>query len=80
MFPLYYYRSKLSQRHVPNNHLTILNFDSKERNMIYNLADVFVSPIDSIQETFGLTPIEAMCAGIHQIVSNCGKNSPISQR
>jgi glycosyltransferase involved in cell wall biosynthesis len=49
---------------------TILNFDSKERNMIYNLADVFVSPIDSIQETFGLTPIEAMCAGVPQIVSD----------
>ena len=48
----------------------LTNFDSKERNTIYNLADVFVSPIDSIQETFGLTPLEAMCAGIPQIVSD----------
>jgi len=49
---------------------TILNFDPKCRNEIYNLADVFISPIDNFQETFGLTPIEAMCAGIPQIVSD----------
>lgn len=48
----------------------IIGFPPKERNMIYNLADVFVSPIDSIQETFGLTPLEAMCAGIPQVVSD----------
>jgi D-inositol-3-phosphate glycosyltransferase len=37
---------------------------------LYGCADLFVSPIDSIQETFGLTPIEAMACGIPQVVSD----------
>ncbi len=41
-----------------------------ERNEIYNMADVFLAPTDNIQETFGLTPIEAMAAGIPQVVSD----------
>lgn len=37
---------------------------------LYNAADVFVSPADSVQECFGLTPVEAMACGLPQIVSN----------
>lgn len=33
-------------------------------------ADVFVSPVDNIQETFGLTPLEAMASGVPQVVSD----------
>jgi glycosyltransferase involved in cell wall biosynthesis len=33
-------------------------------------ADVFVSMADNIQETFGLTPVEAMAAGLPVIVSD----------
>lgn len=33
-------------------------------------ADMFLSPSDNIQETFGLTPIEAMAAGLPVIVSD----------
>lgn len=33
-------------------------------------ADVFLSLVDNIQETFGLTPIEAMAAGLPVIVSD----------
>lgn len=33
-------------------------------------ADVFVSPGDSIQESFGLTPVEAMSCGIPQVVAD----------
>jgi D-inositol-3-phosphate glycosyltransferase len=40
------------------------------KEQLYAAADVFVSPIDNIQETFGLTPLEAMACGIPQIVSN----------
>ncbi len=32
-------------------------------------ADIFVSPVDNIQETFGLTPLEAMAAGLPVIAS-----------
>ncbi len=37
---------------------------------LYGAADVFLSPIDNIQETFGLTPAEAMACGVPQIVSD----------
>jgi len=33
-------------------------------------ADVFVSPVDGVQESFGLTPIEAMACGVPQVVSD----------
>jgi D-inositol-3-phosphate glycosyltransferase len=33
-------------------------------------ADIFVSPGDSIQESFGLTPIEAMACGVPQVVAD----------
>jgi glycosyltransferase involved in cell wall biosynthesis len=37
---------------------------------IWSAADVFVSMSDNIQETFGLTPIEAMAAGLPVIVTD----------
>jgi hypothetical protein len=40
------------------------------RTEIWSAADVFVSLSDNIQETFGLTPIEAMAAGLPLIVSD----------
>lgn len=33
-------------------------------------ADVFVSPGDSVQESFGITPIEAMACGVPQVVAD----------
>jgi D-inositol-3-phosphate glycosyltransferase len=40
------------------------------KEQLYAAADVFVSPVDNVQESFGLTPIEAMAAGVPQIVSD----------
>ncbi len=37
---------------------------------LYAAADAFVSPIDNVQETFGLTPIEAMACGVPALVSD----------
>ena len=36
----------------------------------WSAADVFLSLVDNIQETFGLTPIEAMAAGLPVVVSD----------
>ena len=33
-------------------------------------ADIFVSLVDNVQESFGLTPIEAMAAGLPVVVSD----------
>ncbi len=40
------------------------------RHSIWQAADVFCSLSDNIQETFGLTPIEAMAAGLPLVVSD----------
>lgn len=48
----------------------IRKIDFHERNVLYSAADVFTSPVDNIQETFGLTPIEAMACGVPQVVSD----------
>ncbi|HEY9793361.1 MAG TPA: glycosyltransferase family 4 protein [Candidatus Obscuribacterales bacterium] len=40
------------------------------RSFIWYAADVFTSLSDNIQETFGLTPIEAMAAGLPSVVSD----------
>ena len=48
----------------------ILNNEIHDRAELYNACDVFTSPVDNIQETFGLTPVEAMACGIPQVVSD----------
>src|SRR6478609_4099175 len=40
------------------------------RRDVWSAADLFISLSDNIQETFGLTPIEAMAAGLPLIVSD----------
>lgn len=40
------------------------------REGVWHAADVFVSLVDNVQETFGLTPIEAMAAGLPVVVSD----------
>ncbi|MDI9365459.1 MAG: glycosyltransferase family 4 protein [Flavobacterium sp.] len=46
---------------------------SNDRNATIEMlksADVFISPSDSVQETFGITPLEAMSCGLPVIVSD----------
>ena len=44
--------------------------DAAERKATLSGADVFLFPIDNVQETFGLAPVEAMAAGLPLIVSD----------
>lgn len=44
--------------------------DTQIRSEIWYAADVFTSLVDNIQETFGLTPIEAMAAGLPVVVTD----------
>ncbi len=39
------------------------------RELFHAAADLFVSPADNIQETFGITPVEAMASGTPQVVA-----------
>ena len=44
--------------------------DAAERKATLSGGDVFVFPIDNLQETFGLAPVEALAAGLPVIVSD----------
>ncbi|MBW1980186.1 MAG: glycosyltransferase family 4 protein [Deltaproteobacteria bacterium] len=46
------------------------NVSEEEKLALYRAADFFVSPSDNLQETFGLTLLEAMAAGLPLIVSD----------
>ena len=54
-------------------HVRTLNLDGRkaaERETVWAGADIFCSLSDNIQETFGITPIEAMAAGLPVVVSD----------
>lgn len=52
------------------NHLFVDGRKPEIRQGIWSAADVFISLADNIQETFGLTPIEAMAAGLPVVVAD----------
>lgn len=52
-------------------HVRVLDGPSQEiRETLFAAADVFTSPVDNLQETFGITVIEAMACGTPQVVSD----------
>src|SRR5882762_1862490 len=46
------------------------NPTANDKHMMYSGADIFVSPSDNIQETFGLTVAEALSYGLPAVVSD----------
>ena len=58
-------------RYCPNVPLHILDgADPELADAAWSAGDVFISLSDNVQESFGLTPIEAMAAGLHTLVSD----------
>lgn len=65
-----YLRSEINELEI-DDLLTIIVSNNREQIIeIFKSCDVFISPSDSIQETFGLTPLEAMSSGLPVIVSD----------
>jgi starch synthase len=59
--------------HLAAPSLRIKTLDGSQidnRNTAWSAADIFCSLSDNIQETFGLTPVEAMAAGLPTVVSD----------
>lgn len=48
----------------------IINFPPYAKRLIYSAADIFVSPADNIQESFGIAILEAMASGLPVVASN----------
>jgi glycosyltransferase involved in cell wall biosynthesis len=48
----------------------LTNVSASVRRELLSAADVFVSPADNLQESFGLSVIEAMCAGLPVVASD----------
>ena len=46
------------------------NFVSTLKPYLYSAADIFVSPVDNVQETFGISVVEAMSCGLPVIASD----------
>jgi glycosyltransferase involved in cell wall biosynthesis len=44
--------------------------DAFSKAAFYSAADIFVAPVDNVQETFGLAPVEAMACGVPQVVAD----------
>lgn len=58
-------------RHCPSVKVKVVDGRRADiREQIWYAADVFTSLSDNIQETFGLTPIEAMAAGLPLVISD----------
>jgi glycosyltransferase involved in cell wall biosynthesis len=58
-------------RLAPSVRLHVLDGRSDaDRDRAWSCADIFTSLADNIQETFGLTPVEAMAAGLPCVVSD----------
>ncbi len=61
----------VAQAYAPSVQVEIFNGnDAQGVGELWAAADIFISLVDNIQETFGITPVEAMAAGLPAVVSD----------
>lgn len=60
-----------ARRHAPDVEVRFVDGNDRARlEDLWAAADIFLSLVDNIQETFGITPVEAMAAGLPVVVSD----------
>ena len=60
-----------AQAYAPNVRVHVADGNNQDRlGELWAVADIFISLVDNIQETFGITPVEAMAAGLPVVVSD----------
>jgi glycosyltransferase involved in cell wall biosynthesis len=60
-----------ARAHAPSTPIFFLDGNDREKlGALWAGADVFLSLVDNIQETFGITPLEAMAAGLPVVASD----------
>jgi len=55
---------------LDSNVRLMINFETDQKSSVYASADIVVAPSDNIQETFGISIIEAMASGIPVVASD----------
>jgi len=56
---------------IPASRLRIfVGIDDNSKVALLRAADIFISPSDSLQECFGIAPVEAMAVGVPQLVAD----------
>lgn len=76
------YEQRLITKLIKENQLEditklFINFEDDKKGILYSAADIYAAPIDNLQETFGLSVVEAMAHGCAVVVSDFNGYSEI---
>ena len=63
-------KTMADQLEIRNQVTVITNFPYSIKPLLYAACDIFVSPVDNIQETFGLSILEAMACALPVVASD----------